>query len=251
MKTKNSVMLALALCAIMVFSSTHVLANSGSEYVNTISTHYSPPPPPGWSNDDITKLLWSLTPEDVFCQGISAFGSVIVGVNSLGDQYWRNLHPTTWMWEAARTVTAAGEFFRTEFSINLSNRRQTYWTSPNTLNGTTLINHAWNTHGTGGHQMMVAFTGRQNVFWHDGDTREVGGLGFTDRAGSLVVNFWHEANIAITRHEIGHNYGLSDHRNADGSVNETIRCFMGNPFSWVDSMCTSCHRTVNNNRNRY
>jgi hypothetical protein len=175
----------------------------------------------------------------------SAFGFVRVDVHMVADQLWRNANGgTNWAAETGRQVLVGTDIYFRMFSVDMQRRGATAWNSPNTRYGNELLSHARINHGLNGHQLMMAFTGRQGVLWHPGNPIHIAGLAELNGPHALTVNFGASNNHTIIRHEIGHNYGLS---------HCTASCFMNgtNPYPHFDSMCNAHRTQFMNNRNRY
>ena len=165
-----------------------------------------------------------------------------VRTTQLGDQAWRNRYPTSWMWEAQRTVTRAGEFLNNNFAISLYAGNQRYW-NHNLANGstsTTVLNNARN-QGLGDATLMVAFTG---LSVRDGG-QNIMGAAFVGQPFSFVACFGFDENAMTARHEIGHMYGLNHC--------SSTTCFMAAAarIGSFNQICATHRTQFQNNRLRY
>ena len=220
--------------AVITLSTALALSSSFEVNAQQFETSWTPLAPEGFNESLAARLAEARSHIVTDYEDISAFSSIVVWVNPIADQYFRSRFPATWGSEMTRAITEAGRLFRSRFSLTLANATPGAWTSPNTRNGSDLLNHAWQRYGRGGQQLMVAFTGRTNLFWNAANPNFfIGGLGFVGAPGSLVMHQGFFSDAAVTRHEIGHNYGLPDRPS-------NVRCFMNNPYIFFEEMCASC-----------
>lgn len=160
------------------------------------------------------------------------------------DKSWRDKYPTTWMWEANRTIQAADDMLTNRWGIQFYSVSQKYWDSENTNNPDSLVAEAHREWGLrDGAKLMIAFTNRLlsvsggNIY------------GLVEDIGApyvLVTCYGFDENAMTVRHEVGHTYNLY---HCSASTN----CVMaaGAARSKYDSLCSTHNTQWNNNKTRY
>lgn len=236
---------AMALCAMMVFSSFTVMAQSVAGSLSV---------PQEWNDSAQARLLMERferdrgrpRERDERTRALSAFSTVRVNVHVVVDQHWVTRHGNTYRWEALDSIFDGGDFYWQHYGIDIrGNSAISRWTSPDSDNASLLLLNAMNNHGLGGsgNRLMAAFTGRDTLI-HGGGV--VDGLAQEGRWGFIIRERGWRINNATVRHEIGHNYGLPDHPRSG-----TIRCFMRHPTDNFDNICNNCNNWMTRNRNRF
>lgn len=161
------------------------------------------------------------------------------------DQSWRDKYPTTWMWEANRTVTAADDMLTSRYSIQFYSVSQKYWQNDSSSWDTyAMVREAHLEWGLrDGAKIMFAFT---DFMLYDGDSEIFGRVEDIGLPYLLITCYGFDENAMTARHEVGHSYNLT---HCSASTN----CVMaaGAALSKYNSICSTHNTQWNNNRTRY
>lgn len=207
---------------------------ASADVVSDTNIVYTPKAPADYSLNSEALLLHGDGAEDE----ITVFSSIIVTVSSPCDEEWRALYPNSWMFEANRAIEDADELMRSEFNIDLRSISQKSWDSNDNADPASaeLLTEAWNEWGTSGASLMIAFSAQPSNY---------GGWGYVLGSGCLIFNQGYEANCCVVRHEVGHNYGCSDHYNDNPPY--PYRCVMNDTYNQYNDLCPTCHSTWSSN----
>lgn len=167
-----------------------------------------------------------------------------VAVTEPCDKSWRDKYPTSWMWEANRTIQAADDMLTSRYGIQFYSVSQKYWESDNTTNPESLVREAHREWGLrDGAKLMIAFTNRilstpyGNIY---GLVEDIG------KPYVLVTCYGFDENAMTVRHEVGHAYKLTH-------CSRTTNCVMAEAAtrSKYNSICSQHNSDWNKYKTLY
>ncbi|WDV45637.1 M12 family metallo-peptidase [Clostridiaceae bacterium M8S5] len=185
--------------------------------------------------------------QPVYEYGKNAFvmiASITVKVTTPCDDEWRSKY-SSWKNEAYKSVERADDELLSKFGIDFTVTSQPAWSSSQTT-AIGLLDEAYDEHGTGGADLMIAFSGRKP------SDASVAGMGYLGEPGCIIFDNGYNINAETVQHEVGHNYGLSHCQDESDPSYDGSNCVMtATGFGYIGKFCTGHYNQWYSNKSKY
>ncbi|MHA0856622.1 M12 family metallo-peptidase [Paenibacillus sp. CMAA1364] len=166
-----------------------------------------------------------------------AFEGRLVKVLAVSDEEYRTAH-TDWIDRVTRIIESADDIYNTNFSIDFDVVAYSVWNSSGSTSSALLADLADN--GYSGYDLVIGFTGDS----HFTD----GGLAYrysSDPVTGYSLNFdqTETSTYKAARHEVAHNYGVSDHSDSVMCINNDNYTYSASNWDTTHKNLISSHKT--------
>lgn len=166
-----------------------------------------------------------------------AFEGRIVKVIVVSDEEYRSAH-IDWMDRVSRIIESADDIYNTNFSIDFDVVAYGTWFSSGSSSSALLADLADN--GYSSYDLVIGFTGDSH--FTDGGLAyrysSAPGIGF-----SLNLNQTETSTYKAARHEVAHNYGVSDHQDSVMCINNDNYTYTASDWDTTHKNLISSHKT--------